>query len=42
MPTLMEIQTMNSYLSELTRELNQERRGRVIAKNQRAQKGVLE
>ena len=32
---LLEIQTMKSYLSELTRERDQERRGRVIAENQR-------
>ena len=32
---LMEIQAMKSCLSELTRERDQERRGRVIAENQR-------
>ena len=32
---LLEIQTMKSYPSELTRERDQERRGRVIAENQR-------
>lgn len=34
---LLEIQTMKSYLSELTRERDQERRGRVIAVMQRDQ-----